>query len=78
MSGWTSPRLGVRFEVTLETLEIYRPDGERFLSFTELARLRDQERQRAETALTELEAERSRNEILAARLREMGIDPNQL
>ena len=48
MSGWTSPLLGIRFEVTSETLEVYRPDGERFLGFTELARLRDQERQRAE------------------------------
>lgn len=92
MSGWVSPRLGIRFEVTLETLEVYRPDGEKFLSFTELARLRDQERaradaeqqradteqQRADAAIAELELARQRNEALAARLQKMGIDPDQL
>ena len=36
------------------------------------------ERQRAETAQQEAEAERQRAEILAARLRELGIDPNNM
>ncbi|KAM3092552.1 Uma2 family endonuclease [Phormidesmis sp. 146-12] len=74
-SGWTSPLLGIRFEITSETLEIYRPDGDRFLGFTELAQLRDRERQRAETerqraetALTELEAERQRAETALTEL----------
>lgn len=77
-SGWVSPRLQIRFEMTPEMLEIYRPDGDRFLSFVELAQLREQERQRAETAIAQLEAERQRNEALAQRLRELGIDPDQL
>ncbi|MCO6492315.1 MAG: Uma2 family endonuclease [Phaeodactylibacter sp.] len=33
---WISPLLGIRFEWTLETLTLYRPDGERFLSYLEL------------------------------------------
>ncbi|MCO6480148.1 MAG: Uma2 family endonuclease [Phaeodactylibacter sp.] len=33
---WISPLLGIRFEWTVETLTLYRPDGERFLSYLEL------------------------------------------
>ena len=36
MEGWISPRLGVRFELPEEGLEIYRPDGEKFLSPSEI------------------------------------------
>jgi Uma2 family endonuclease len=36
MEGWVSPRLGVRFELGEAGLEIYRPDGQRFLSYAEL------------------------------------------
>ena len=34
---WVSPRLGIRFESSSEELEIYRPDGNRFLSYVEIA-----------------------------------------
>jgi Uma2 family endonuclease len=78
LTGWVSPRLQIRFEMTPETLEIYRPDGDRFLSFVELAQLREQERQRAEAAEAQLAAERQRSEALAQRLRELGVDPEQL
>ncbi|MEG4109582.1 Uma2 family endonuclease, partial [Microcoleus sp. S13_C5] len=33
MEGWISPRLGVRFELGEDGLEIYRPNGEKFLSY---------------------------------------------
>ncbi|MCB9296221.1 MAG: Uma2 family endonuclease [Lewinellaceae bacterium] len=33
---WISPLLGIRFEWTVEALTLYRPDGERFLSYLEL------------------------------------------
>ncbi len=69
MHGWVSPRLGIRFEVTPETLMIYRPDGERFFTFVELAQRAEQAQQRAERA-----EERSAN--LAERLRELGIEPD--
>ena len=71
MVGWVSPRLGVRFELTEEELQIYRPDGDRFLTFLELDRQRQQERQRAEQAEAQLEA-------LRALLEERGINPDQL
>jgi len=108
LKGWTSPRLGIRFAVTRETLEIYDPHGQPFLSSVELAqRMRqesiraerqqalalqadrrseqerdraeqselraDQERERAERERER--AERERAELLAERLRGLGIEP---
>lgn len=75
MNGWVSPRLKVRFQLTSDNLEIFSASGERFLTFVELAQLREQERQRADEALTQLEQERQRSQTLAALLRERGIDP---
>lgn len=34
--NWTSPRLGIRFDMTGPELVIYRPDGERFRPFEEV------------------------------------------
>jgi Uma2 family endonuclease len=41
MKGWISPRLGLRLELEDGELVIYRPDGERFLTFIELHEQRD-------------------------------------
>jgi len=68
MDGWVSSRLGVRFDREGDTLVLYQPDGERFLTFVELIAQREQARQNAEQ-------ERQRAERLAARLRELGVDP---
>jgi virulence-associated protein VagC len=78
INGWVSPRLGIRFELKEDTLEIYRHDNQRFLTPVELDRLRQQERQRAEEALAQLEQERQRYQALIERLRERGIDPEQV
>jgi len=85
MEGWISPRLQIRFQLTADTLEIYRPDGRLFLTPVELDRLRERERQRAEEALAQLEEERTlrkeerkRYQNLIELLREKGIDPDQL
>jgi Uma2 family endonuclease len=88
IDGWSSPRLNIRFQLTPETLEIYRPNGERFLTYGELAQQREAERQRAEAehqraeaALAQLEQERTlrqqeqqRIAALETRLRELGIE----
>ncbi|MEW6497755.1 MAG: Uma2 family endonuclease [Cyanobacteriota bacterium] len=92
MSGWVSPRLGVRFELTEEGLELYRPDGQRFLSYLELEEQREvaaqraeqeaqraeQEAQRAEQEAQRAEQEAQRAARLAAKLRELNIDPDSL
>ena len=63
MGGWVSPRLGIRFELGSE-LEIYRPDGQKFLTYVELER--------------ERELAQSKVERLAERLRAMGVNPNEV
>jgi Uma2 family endonuclease len=60
MSEWVSPRLGIRFAMA-EELQLYRPDGTLFLSFDEVSE--------------RLERAEERADRLAAKLREMGIDP---
>lgn len=67
MVGWVSPRLGIRFEIEDLELALYRPDGERFLTYLELVESREEARQRA----TEAEARAQR---LADQLRALGIE----
>jgi Uma2 family endonuclease len=46
--GMTSPRAGIRFDMSGEELIIYRPDGKRFLTFLELAAESDEYVKRVE------------------------------
>ena len=62
ISGWVSPRLGIRFELA-DDLTIIRPDGRPFETYREVERRADEERLRADR--------------LAARLRALGIDPDE-
>ena len=89
---WTSPRLGIRFEVVEPEMRVYRPDGTPFESFrevrqkvTEADRRAEEERHRAEEERRRAEEERrraeesnQRAERLAQRLRELGVDPETL
>ncbi|ACK72802.1 protein of unknown function DUF820 [Gloeothece citriformis PCC 7424] len=74
MNNWISPRLGVRFELKDDSLELYRPDGEKFLTFVELAKLRKEDQKKAEEALRKLEQEKEKVKKLEARLRELGVE----
>jgi Uma2 family endonuclease len=71
MQGWVSPQLGIRFELAESDLVLYRPDGRRFLTSVELDQRAEQERDRADSAQAQVNR-------LAARLRELGIDPEQV
>lgn len=64
VDSWVSPRLGIRFDLSGEELQIYRPDGTPFLSYLEIGKLLEQERQRAEQ-------ERQRAEQAAQQMAEM-------
>jgi len=89
MNGWTSPRLGIRFDSSGSELHIYGPDGRAFLTFAELeqqrkalaqerdqvAQERDQVAQERDQVAQELQAERERAERLAAQLRSLGVEP---
>jgi Uma2 family endonuclease len=48
--GFVSPRLGIRFEPKEGDMEIYYPDGRRFLTFEELEAERTQAQQQAQQA----------------------------
>ncbi|MGB3265945.1 MAG: Uma2 family endonuclease [Microcoleus sp.] len=78
MEGWISPRLGVRFELPESGLEIYKPDGEKFLSPAEMNAERLLERERAEEASQRAEQQAQKAERLAAKLRELNIDPDSI
>ena len=71
IEGWLSPRLEIRFETASGDLEIYRPDGLKFLSYVELSRQMEQERE--EKQLVQQKADR-----LSEKLREMGINPEEI
>jgi Uma2 family endonuclease len=68
---WMSPLLGIRFQLEPDTLKIYRPDGQPFASFVDLDLRRQAAEQRADNA-------EQRAEKLAAKLRELGIDPGSV
>jgi len=92
MNGWVSPRLEIRFDTSGAELRIFAPDGTPFRSHEEIEQERKAEqkaRQQAEQereseraarqqAEQERDQERQRAERLAARLREMGIDPETM
>ncbi|MDB9494435.1 Uma2 family endonuclease [Spirulina major CS-329] len=69
--NWDSPLLKIRFELTPETLNIYKPNGERFLSYVELGRL-------AEKAQAEVEQLKQDRKNAIARLLSFGLSPEQI
>ena len=71
MVGWVSPRLGIRFELSEGKLQIYRPDGQQFVTYVELAQQKEQAQQRAEQAEAQLQD-------IFARLQERGINLEDL
>ena len=40
-NGWTSPLLGIRFDLSGSEMVIYGPDGQRFMTYQEIAEERD-------------------------------------
>jgi hypothetical protein len=64
IDDWVSPRLGIRFVVTVDALAIDYPDGRQFLTTVELMQ---------RSAVLSERADR-----LAQRLRELGVDPDMV
>ncbi len=84
-NNWISPRLKIKFVMGDEELEIYRPDGEKFVSYVELETQKQLAQEKAnletvranlETARANFEAEKAKR--LAAKLRELGINPDDI
>lgn len=64
VAGWVSPRLSIRFLLKADGLHVYGADGREFLMTQEQSRL---------AAVAESERQK-----MAAKLRELGIDPESL
>jgi Uma2 family endonuclease len=85
MTGWTSPRLGINFQLNGTELQLIHPDGRIFETFDNIATERDSilaenqrleiEKQRLETDKQQLEIEKQKRD---RKLRELGIDPDTL
>jgi Uma2 family endonuclease len=85
IDGWISPLLNIQFLLKSDTLEIRGPQGEPFLSLAAAKQERDvaqQERdvaqQERDAAQQERDAAELKAERLAARLKELGVDPSEV
>jgi Uma2 family endonuclease len=70
-TAFVSPRLGIRFALTGQSLVVYRPDGQPFLSSVELAAQGEQERDRANQAEAQLQQ-------VIINLTQAGFSPEQI
>ena len=79
MAGFVSPRIGLRFDPGEgpDNLRIYGPDGTRFLTFAEWVEKSKADQRHAEDADRRAEDAERRAERLAARLRELGVEPER-
>lgn len=68
----------MRFELGSDRLEIYRPNGEKFLSYAELEEQRLLDRQRLQQESQRAEQAEQIAQRLAAKLRELNIDPDSI
>jgi Uma2 family endonuclease len=76
MHRWTSPALGVRFDMSGSELQVFDPDGQPFVSFQQVARERDHFAQERDEAIAERDTARLRAEKMAEQLRSLGFEPN--
>jgi Uma2 family endonuclease len=67
VAGFVSPRLGISFDISGKELVVYRPDGQRFLTFEELEAEREKERR--ERVAADHQADEERRQRLAAEQR---------
>lgn len=71
MADWVSPLLNIRFDMSGSELQLFRPDGSPFLSYQSVI-------QQAESAEHRAESAEQKAAKLAEKLRELGIDPEQV
>ncbi|MCC5631172.1 Uma2 family endonuclease [Nostoc sphaeroides] len=77
--GWLwSQQLGLYLGVYQEKLRFFTPEGELVPTPEEVAQQAEQEKQRAEQEKQRAEQEKQRSDRLAAKLRELNIDPDTI
>ncbi|NJL46497.1 MAG: Uma2 family endonuclease [Leptolyngbyaceae cyanobacterium SM2_5_2] len=75
---WTSPTLGIRFELWETGLEVFYPNGDRFKDPEDVFQERDQAQQERDQAQQERDQAQQERDRAFAKLSELGIDPSQL
>jgi Uma2 family endonuclease len=75
--NWVSPRLSIRFDLSADELQIYRPDGTKFYSYIEIHRMLEQERLRAKEESLRADQECQRADHASQQLAEMEAILNQ-
>lgn len=89
MTGFISPRLGVRFDDAGDELKLFTPDGREFRTREErvqeiqeelhkTATAFEEERQRAIDERNRADEAERQKELLVAKLRELGVDPDDV
>ncbi|NER35421.1 MAG: Uma2 family endonuclease [Oscillatoria sp. SIO1A7] len=78
MNGWISPRLGIRFEMTKESLELYRPNGQRFLTSVELEEQVREAQERAAVAEDRAQQARAEKQQVQEQLQQTQEEKQQL
>ena len=78
MNGWISPRLGIRFEMTEESLELYDPEGERFLTSVELKQQVREAQEKATVALEQAQQARAEKQQLQEQLQQTQVEKQEL
>lgn len=84
-NGWVSPRLGIQFELSHGVLEVFYPNGEKFLTTIEMIQrqkaaeqVAEQERQIAEREKLRADSSEQQLQQLMSALRDRGINPEEL
>ena len=78
-NGYASPLLGVRFEVSSEgILDVIRPDGQPFMTYREMITRNELQQQQLVEERRRVREGLSRNEKLAKKLKQLGVDPDEL
>ncbi len=83
MQGWISPRLGIRFELIGQDLQLYHPNGEPFTTYAELMLQRDQVRLERDQVRLECDQVRLERNQAQSKLEQLSeklktLDPEQL
>jgi hypothetical protein len=78
MDGYLSPRLGIRFQLEAGRISLAAPDGRPFEDFVDLKHERDHQRLRADAETVAREHAEARARLLAEKLRQLGLDPDEL
>jgi Uma2 family endonuclease len=71
INNWISPRLGIKFVFSQNTLKVYYPDGNPFLTTVELRQRAETEKQRAEQEKQRAEQEKQRADFAESELRKL-------